>query len=743
MIYRSARIVEFLIAASVLAVILFAVTPDVWLYGEVLSTGDVPDQFLPWREFVVQELAAGRIPLWNRFSFCGAPFLANMQSCVLYPVDRLIDLALKPAYALTVGLFLHLLMGGVFLYGLARTWGARPGPSLLAAGGYALGGFNAIHLLGGNLLTITSSSYLAGHFWVAACLANRFGRGERAGWVPIAGVVLIVLQILSGHAQMTFYGALFVGLYVFGLLAPLSKGQTRLTSTLVLMGALGAMIAAPQILSTLEYSRYSSRTGSLPFDAATEFSFGWEFLLSLFLPEYLGTRADMFTSLERDTYWGDWKNWSAVYVGVAPCIGFIAWTLNSLRSRKRLLAALPLLLPLAAGLFLALGRNNPLYEWVHALPGFGQFRAPSKFLPGFLVPFCVLAAIGLTQLGSILARPKQRKRISSGTAAGLMAGSAVGLLLALTLLAPAQTPLQLFVRDLVRSLSWTALLFSGYRLLIASPEWRKPSASRWVLLAGLVVALDLGPYFSKYLITDSTERLRVFPVEFLKRHVAEGERVHATPEIPQLNYAVPAGIQVTGGYDPFQIGAYVGTMRAAGAFAEGQIPDAWTPPPDWAAELGAKYLLTTMPIQHPEFKPLAREHPWSLYEVVKAKPLVEFRAADGAVTATMDAKWVEDELHIKGNIPSAGSIVIRQVYFPDWVVETSGGDLRYLVQERPFWQKFPVEQGPLDVVVRYDPYHWEWGFRYVTGGSLVLVIFALGTFWSRLRSKHLPSLHAF
>ncbi|MCE7909881.1 MAG: hypothetical protein DYH02_16190, partial [Candidatus Omnitrophica bacterium COP1] len=65
-----------------LAFILGVVLPDLALQGWVIALGDVPDQFLPWREFASSEFHQGAIPLWNRYAWCGTPFLANMQSAV-------------------------------------------------------------------------------------------------------------------------------------------------------------------------------------------------------------------------------------------------------------------------------------------------------------------------------------------------------------------------------------------------------------------------------------------------------------------------------------------------------------------------------------------------------------------------------------------------------------------------------------------------------------------------------------
>ena len=46
-------------------------------------------QFYPWRSYAGASISHGSIPLWNPYQFCGAPFLANSQSAVLYPGNLL------------------------------------------------------------------------------------------------------------------------------------------------------------------------------------------------------------------------------------------------------------------------------------------------------------------------------------------------------------------------------------------------------------------------------------------------------------------------------------------------------------------------------------------------------------------------------------------------------------------------------------------------------------------------------
>src|SRR2546426_140465 len=47
--------------------------------------GDQLQQMYPWRVFIHQEIAAGRLPVWNPYAGGGVPLFANGQSAVLFP----------------------------------------------------------------------------------------------------------------------------------------------------------------------------------------------------------------------------------------------------------------------------------------------------------------------------------------------------------------------------------------------------------------------------------------------------------------------------------------------------------------------------------------------------------------------------------------------------------------------------------------------------------------------------------
>jgi len=731
------RLLRWIIPAVILASTLLLICPEVVTRGHVFALGDVPDQFLPWREFVRAEITNGRIPLWNQFSFCGAPFLANMQSCVLYPLDRFMDLFFPAGTALSLGLLVHLWMGGMFLYALALHFGACRWAALVSGVGYALGGFHAIHLLGGNLLTITSSVYLPMHLLAVSVLAERVERGEGVGWCPALAALCGALQIYSGHAQMVFYNAIFVGVFLLVCLFQMSKGRGRFLAWLQFIGTVTFLLAAPQILPTHEYSRISSRTGALPYDAATEFSFGWEFLVSLFLPEYLGTRADVYTPLRGDTFWGDWKNWSAVYLGILPAVGFLWFLLRIRTCSIRRSRQLPLLILGLVALFLALGRNNPLYPWIHALPLFGQFRAPSKFLPGFIVPVAVLGAVGLSHIREFLEKRLLKSGQSTYALSGIMVGAA-GFAAAFFLPSVhyVVTPFGLVCREFLRSLS--LLLLSGGILALSTSPGIVDNNQKGPRLASLglvlLTVIDVGIYFNKYSVTAPWAVLHHFPTVLVRKHLQEGERILATPEVIHLNQTIPARLPTPGGYDPFQVGIYMDEFRRLGIIQPGEIPDAWTPPIDQAANLCAGLVVTQARLKSPHLVPVDRDSNYFLYRVQNPNPFVEWVPKEGngptagraTAEPSLSATWEGERLLLHGNVPMKGSIIIRQTYVPgwEWRESESNGKWRDVQMVSPFWQSIDVNSGALNAELRYRPVGWMFGLKLFPLGLIGLCVIA-------------------
>ncbi|HEY67917.1 MAG TPA: hypothetical protein G4N97_06560, partial [Thermoflexia bacterium] len=113
--------------------------------------GDLVSFLWPVYRFAARSLRAGVIPLWNPYLYSGAPFVADNQSGVFYPVN-LLTFALfgEPSYAVMEGLVVfHMWLAGANLFALARGLGLRRPAALFGGLAFALSDLFVTHI--GNL----------------------------------------------------------------------------------------------------------------------------------------------------------------------------------------------------------------------------------------------------------------------------------------------------------------------------------------------------------------------------------------------------------------------------------------------------------------------------------------------------------------------------------------------------------------------------------------------------------------
>jgi hypothetical protein len=375
--------------------------------NRVLATGDILLYFYPHRDFVAEALRAGRLPFWNPYLFSGAPLLANTQAAVLYPFHwPLIWLSVTDQVYWSVAL--HTWLFGYGGYWLLRRWGYGAGPALIT--GLVLAGSGLIGGLIGHLNQLNVAAWLP---WAVLCLpdftpspahsltlAQNWPRVLRRG--ALLGLI-VALMLLAGHTQ-TFYISLFaLGIWaiwpgVTGAIGSLRQadGGPRfriphfafhmLAARLVIyiLGVvLGALIAAPQLLLTLELNGLGLRSGGLSYLDATSFSLKPLQLLWTLLPSY--GLAEMSAVFDTPAY--------TEYIAYVGLLGLALAIVGAWRGRGPARAFGVLFAVL--GLLLALGRWNPLYFVLYTIvPGFDLFRVPARWMLIFTLGVGILAGVG-------------------------------------------------------------------------------------------------------------------------------------------------------------------------------------------------------------------------------------------------------------------------------------------------------------------------------------------------------------
>jgi hypothetical protein len=370
----------------------------------IFARGDTYYYFYPYWEYRAFMLRQWQLPLWNPYLFMGAPFLANSQAGVLYPLNWLL-IGLSTPQAVKASILLHLGIGAVGMYGLARRGlrfsmgGAAIAALLFSLSGYLTAKVEQVNQLQG----LVWLPYL---LWTVQglCQASDGQAGRwRAQLQAGAALALVLgLQILAGHTQSTFIS--LVGCVVWAGLQALAnplRWQWRqwlpyLHPAPFLL--LGVLIAAAQLLPTFELTRHSFRsTGMTPAEAVS-FSLNPLFAGRALLPSY---GRSLFTEY-------------LAYIGLGGLFLAGAGLLGSWRDSRRVQ-----LVGLAGvALFFAIGKYNPFY-WVlvKVIPGFNLFRVPARWLVLWVVGVSLLAGWGAER---VLLLTTRQRRVLLGAWSGIL-----------------------------------------------------------------------------------------------------------------------------------------------------------------------------------------------------------------------------------------------------------------------------------------------------------------------------------
>src|SRR5262245_941688 len=103
---------------TLLAAALLVIYGPAFLPDSTFSGMDFVNLLYPHAVLTQRALSAGTIPLWNWQEWAGSPFLAPMQSAVLYPPTWIATLLPLP-YGLQVSILAHLIVAGLGVYRLA------------------------------------------------------------------------------------------------------------------------------------------------------------------------------------------------------------------------------------------------------------------------------------------------------------------------------------------------------------------------------------------------------------------------------------------------------------------------------------------------------------------------------------------------------------------------------------------------------------------------------------------------
>lgn len=377
---------------------------DVWMPA---GGGDLAGFLYPTYRFAAEWWRRGVIPLWNPQLFGGQPFVGDIQSGLFYPLNLITFFTLNPLTYRDMELLsvAHFAVAGIGMYALLR-WG-RLGSgqdsnsknlsrTACLAGALAFEYSDLFITHFGNLNLIASAAWLPPVFLFFMRSTNHVQEdppNRSLFWrifpASAASGVFLAVSFLAGHIQSFLFVLLALALFTVYRSAMARSSWLRIVSVFGVTVAIGLGLSGITLLPSVEMARASIRS-SFTYEDAAQFSLPPAELVGLLVPGFFGRGPQ--------AAWGPWQRVEVGYLGVLPL--FLASLSLVLRrnSRTSFFALLAIV-----GLVLALGGYSILHGWLYAfVPGFGQLRAPARFILLLDFALAVLAAVGLDALVSQL-----------------------------------------------------------------------------------------------------------------------------------------------------------------------------------------------------------------------------------------------------------------------------------------------------------------------------------------------------
>ncbi len=731
-------------------------------YGVTVPHNDLAADMIlqnySWKELVKSSYLSAEFPLWNPAILTGLPLLAAGQASPLYPLGLPLFLLLPTAHAYAWFMALHLFIAAAGAYALVRVLGGGRLGGAVAGLTFGLCGFL--------IVSFQWPQMVAAAAWMPAllaCLERLVQRaasadpGRPAGlacW-SAAGAVLVGLQLLAGHLEISFYALFTLLVYFLFRLATLLADGLRWPAVGYAVAGAGAMVgtglllAAVQLVPFAELIRQNVRAGDVTFTDVVRFALPKLQLVAFAIPDFFGnpthhTYYDLFKgagvpvegsrdlagALRSYPFWGA-KNYveGTAYVGLLPLL-LAGLALLAHRNRHVLFFGG------YGAVCLLLAFGSPLYAvFFFGLPGMDQLHTPFRWVLPYSLCVAVLAGFGVDAL---LERGRTARLLGPVVAVGgVLAVAALtvvyhyrdALLAAAEALRAGNAALaaafptveMLFSYEFRNAMTAAALLgVSGVALWLAA----RRSSGALRLLVPVMLLVDLSAFAWGYLAFSDARIPQAQPglVGWLAAQTGGPFRVAAyrAADVLPPDTAMLAGVQDIRGYDtviPRQYVAFWRLMEEPSGLPYSQInqlstPEALNSP--LLDLLNVRFVFAREPLPEPRFRPVYQQQDVTVYEnrdalprawlAYAARPATGVPGALGAMTAkSFDARRsvVVDGPPLDGPARSAEAAAVVS-YMPNKVVvRAAPSQSAYLLLADAYfdgWQAQDAAEHSLEVV---------------------------------------------
>ncbi len=311
---------------------------------------DTVNQFLPWFHFDRESLRNLTLPLWNPYNGCGAPYMANMQSALFYPLNLFIYL-FNWKWGLLLLYFFKFFLVGLFSYLYLTEVGTDYRAATVVSIAAMYSGFMSMFEF---QMTGAAFCFFLG-LWSIELIVRHPDRFKGYVWLMIGFVV----AVFTGHPEILFFMTFVLALYLLIRLFDqhgFHKKSYLIIAKTGLVACIGVLISAIQLLPFIQYLHASTTFISRSSGTAPFYPF------SLILPVVGNFFAQHIITIHTPQ---NWINAGLNYIGIVCFLFGIAGVMSLFKER---------LIKTYSALFivtLAIPFNIPVLHDIFAnIPGF-------------------------------------------------------------------------------------------------------------------------------------------------------------------------------------------------------------------------------------------------------------------------------------------------------------------------------------------------------------------------------------
>lgn len=328
-----------------------------------------------WNEFTRLSIQVfHQFPLWDPYRCGGAVHFANPQIGVI-SIQTILVLLFGTIIGIKFSIIVHGIIGSIGYYLLARHYKLSRFASLTTSIICSFSGIVGSYLSTGMVI------FIANAYAPYVLLFYNKGASNKK-WIIAAAGVFALSYYFEYHIPLI----LSVYLIVYTVFMSLVKKNRSYLSDLLLFGVVFIVFSAPKLIVSLQIaSLFNSRINDPSGYTLYQLVY---FLLS--------RNQKLLENISTQGYTYNIDEYS-LYVGILPILLFINFFI---RNKQQIQKYLPLLLTLAVMVLLMLGRTTSpsLYAWLKQIPIFFQFRVSQRFRFDFIIPFALIAGLGLDKL---------------------------------------------------------------------------------------------------------------------------------------------------------------------------------------------------------------------------------------------------------------------------------------------------------------------------------------------------------